>query len=138
MTRWSRTSSCPRSSSARARSRPTARQQGSQCEPVPTQNRTSIVTSGAEGARPAPAGRAPAGSPPPSPDPSARPDGAGQLDGPVLRLQGIGKHFGPVEALTDINLDIPPGQVTALVGDNGAGKTTLIKCIAGIWPPSAG
>jgi len=60
------------------------------------------------------------------------------MDGPVLRLEGIGKHFGPVQALTDINLDIPPGQVTALVGDNGAGKTTLIKCIAGIWPPSTG
>jgi ABC-type sugar transport system ATPase subunit len=56
----------------------------------------------------------------------------------VLRLQGIGKHFGPVEALTDVNLDIPAGQVTALIGDNGAGKTTLIKCIAGIWPPSTG
>jgi D-xylose transport system ATP-binding protein len=90
------------------------------------------VTSGAEGARPASAGRAPANSPPPSTDPP------GQPDGPVLRLQGVGKHFGPVQALTGINLDIPPGQVTALVGDNGAGKTTLIKCIAGIWPPSTG
>jgi ABC-type sugar transport system ATPase subunit len=56
----------------------------------------------------------------------------------VLRLEGVGKSFGPVQALTDINLDIPAGQVTALVGDNGAGKTTLIKCIAGIWPPSTG
>jgi len=96
------------------------------------------VTSGAEGARPASAGRAPADSLPASPDPPGQPDGRGQFDGPVLRLEGIGKHFGPVQALTDINLDIPPGQVTALVGDNGAGKTTLIKCIAGIWPPSEG
>ena len=46
--------------------------------------------------------------------------------GPLLRLRGIGKNFGPVHALTDINLDIPAGQVTALVGDNGAGKSTLI------------
>jgi ABC-type sugar transport system ATPase subunit len=37
-----------------------------------------------------------------------------------------------------VNLDIPAGQVTALVGDNGAGKTTLIKCVAGIWEPSGG
>ncbi|MGE5137231.1 MAG: ATP-binding cassette domain-containing protein [Gemmatimonadota bacterium] len=57
---------------------------------------------------------------------------------PVLRLEGVGKHFGPVEALTGVDLDIPAGQVTALVGDNGAGKTTLIKCVAGIWPPSTG
>ncbi len=56
----------------------------------------------------------------------------------MLRLEGIGKHFGPVQALTGIDLDIPAGQVTALVGDNGAGKTTLIKCVAGIWPPSTG
>jgi D-xylose transport system ATP-binding protein len=57
---------------------------------------------------------------------------------PLLRLRGIGKNFGPVQALTDINLDIPAGQVTALVGDNGAGKSTLIKTISGIWEPSHG
>jgi ABC-type sugar transport system ATPase subunit len=58
--------------------------------------------------------------------------------GPLLRLRGIGKNFGPVRALTDIDLDIPAGQVTALVGDNGAGKSTLIKTIAGIWEPNGG
>jgi D-xylose transport system ATP-binding protein len=57
---------------------------------------------------------------------------------PLLRLQDIGKNFGPVRALTDINLDIPAGQVTALVGDNGAGKSTMIKTISGIWEPSHG
>jgi ABC-type sugar transport system ATPase subunit len=59
-------------------------------------------------------------------------------DEPLLRLVGVGKNFGPVRALTDINLDIPVGQVTALVGDNGAGKSTLIKTIAGIWTQDAG
>jgi D-xylose transport system ATP-binding protein len=58
--------------------------------------------------------------------------------GSLLRLHGVGKSFGPVRALTDINLDIPAGQVTALVGDNGAGKSTLIKTISGIWEPSQG
>jgi D-xylose transport system ATP-binding protein len=53
-------------------------------------------------------------------------------------LRGIGKSFGPVHALTGIDLDIPEGQVTALVGDNGAGKSTLIKTISGIWEPTAG
>jgi D-xylose transport system ATP-binding protein len=57
---------------------------------------------------------------------------------PLLQLRGVGKAFGPVQALTGIDLDIPAGQVTALVGDNGAGKTTLIKCIAGIHEPSSG
>jgi D-xylose transport system ATP-binding protein len=57
---------------------------------------------------------------------------------PLLRLVGIGKNFGPVRALIDVNLDIPTGQVTAVVGDNGAGKSTLIKTISGIWQPDSG
>jgi ABC-type sugar transport system ATPase subunit len=59
-------------------------------------------------------------------------------EAPLLQLRGIGKTFGPVQALADVDLDIPVGQVTALVGDNGAGKSTLIKCIAGIHQPSSG
>jgi ABC-type sugar transport system ATPase subunit len=59
-------------------------------------------------------------------------------DQPLLRLVGIGKNFGPVRALIDVNLDIPAGQVTAIVGDNGAGKSTLIKTISGIWQPDSG
>jgi ABC-type sugar transport system ATPase subunit len=59
-------------------------------------------------------------------------------DQPLLRLIGIGKNFGPVRVLTDVNLDVPVGQVTALVGDNGAGKSTLIKTIAGIWTQDQG
>jgi len=43
-----------------------------------------------------------------------------------------------VRALSDINLTIPTGQVTALVGDNGAGKSTLIKTVSGIWQPDEG
>jgi len=57
---------------------------------------------------------------------------------PLLSLKGIEKHFGPVQALRDINLDIYPGEVTALVGDNGAGKSTTIKTISGILTPDAG
>jgi ABC-type sugar transport system ATPase subunit len=56
----------------------------------------------------------------------------------LLRLVGIGKNFGPVQALHDVDLDIPMGQVTALLGDNGAGKSTLIKCISGIFAPDHG
>jgi D-xylose transport system ATP-binding protein len=56
----------------------------------------------------------------------------------LLRLQGISKHFGAVRALSEVDLDIPAGQVTALAGDNGAGKSVLIKCIAGIHAPDGG
>ncbi len=59
-------------------------------------------------------------------------------DQPLLRLVDLGKNFGPVRALIGVNLDVPLGQVTALVGDNGAGKSTLIKTIAGIWQPDHG
>jgi D-xylose transport system ATP-binding protein len=75
---------------------------------------------------------------------ASTPDGVIKSDGvvssaePLLRLRGIGKSFGPVRALTDVDLDIPAGQVTALVGDNGAGKSTLIKTISGIWEPTHG
>ena len=41
---------------------------------------------------------------------------------PLLKLRGIDKHFGPVQALYQVNLDLPAGQVTGLCGDNGAGK----------------
>jgi ABC-type sugar transport system ATPase subunit len=57
---------------------------------------------------------------------------------PLLRLRSINKHFGAVRALTDINLDVPAGKVTALVGDNGAGKSVLIKCVAGIHQADGG
>ena len=60
------------------------------------------------------------------------------MNGPLLQLRGIGKNFGPVRALSGIDLDVPAGQVTALVGDNGAGKSTLIKTISGIWEPTHG
>ena len=54
-------------------------------------------------------------------------------DGSLLQVRGIDKHFGPVQALYHVDLDLPSGQVTALCGDNGAGKTVLTKCIAGIY-----
>jgi ABC-type sugar transport system ATPase subunit len=57
---------------------------------------------------------------------------------PLLRLSHVNKNFGPVQALRDVNLDIYPGEVLALVGDNGAGKSTMIKTISGIWSPDGG
>lgn len=57
---------------------------------------------------------------------------------PLLRLRGVSKHFGAVQALYGVDLDLPAGQVTALCGDNGAGKSVLTKCIAGIHLPEEG
>jgi D-xylose transport system ATP-binding protein len=87
-----------------------------------------VTGSPADGAWPADAGQAPSGAG----------QGTASLNGSLLSLRDIGKSFGPVQALTGVNLDIPAGQVTALVGDNGAGKSTLIKTISGIWEPSRG
>ena len=88
--------------------------------------------SAADGARFAPGDRAP------SPAATTHDPADAAQQEPLLELRGIGKNFGPVRALTDINLDIPAGQVTAIVGDNGAGKSTLIKTISGIWQPDHG
>jgi ABC-type sugar transport system ATPase subunit len=59
-------------------------------------------------------------------------------DGALLSLRGIQKHFGPVQALSDVTFDVPAGQVTALCGDNGAGKSVTIKTISGLWAPDGG
>jgi len=53
-------------------------------------------------------------------------------DTPLLSLRKVNKSFGAVQVLTDVDLDVYAGKVTALVGDNGAGKSTLIKGVAGI------
>ncbi len=73
-----------------------------------------------------------------SPATAPAPDGGGSNAPPLLALRGITKRFGPVQALSRIDLDIPPGQVTALAGDNGAGKSVTIKTIAGLWEPDEG
>ncbi|TMG17619.1 MAG: sugar ABC transporter ATP-binding protein [Chloroflexi bacterium] len=57
---------------------------------------------------------------------------------PVLRLTGISKRFGAVQALTDVDVALFANEVHALVGENGAGKSTLVKILAGIHQPDAG
>ena len=57
---------------------------------------------------------------------------------PVLGTRGISKWFGPVQALSNIDFEVYPGEVVALIGDNGAGKSTLINVITGVLPHEAG
>ncbi len=64
--------------------------------------------------------------------------GTATADAPLLSLRGVTKRFGAVQALTDVDLDVPAGMVTALAGDNGAGKSVTIKTISGLWRPDEG
>ena len=57
---------------------------------------------------------------------------------PVLSLRGITKSFPGVRALNGVQLDLYPGQVTALIGENGAGKSTIVKILTGIYQPDEG
>lgn len=57
---------------------------------------------------------------------------------PILVLRGITKYFGGVHALEDVDFEVYPQEIVALVGDNGAGKSTLVKIIAGVHQPTRG
>jgi branched-chain amino acid transport system ATP-binding protein len=50
---------------------------------------------------------------------------------PLLRVQGVSKHFGGFTALSEVSVAIAPGERFGLIGPNGSGKTTLINCISG-------
>ena len=56
----------------------------------------------------------------------------------LLKVRGVGKSFGAIRALSDVNFSVGPGEVIGLLGDNGAGKSTMVKLIAGNFPPSEG
>jgi len=57
---------------------------------------------------------------------------------PILRLRGIGRRFGGLNAIRDVDLEIVPGERRAILGPNGAGKTTLFNVISGDLPPTTG
>jgi branched-chain amino acid transport system ATP-binding protein len=57
---------------------------------------------------------------------------------PTLRLRGVGRRFGGLHAVRDVDLDIVPGERRAILGPNGAGKTTLFNVISGDLPATSG
>lgn len=59
-------------------------------------------------------------------------------EGPVIQTTFLSKSFGGIEAVRDVNLSVPPHQITAFLGLNGAGKSTTIKMLLGMVEPSSG
>ncbi len=57
---------------------------------------------------------------------------------PLLKLSGIGKSYGPIDAAKDINLDVAPGEFVTFLGPSGSGKTTTLMMVAGFTEPSQG
>lgn len=57
---------------------------------------------------------------------------------PVLALKKVSRSFGPVQVLFDVDFDLYPGEVHALIGENGAGKSTMMKILSGYLEPTSG
>lgn len=57
---------------------------------------------------------------------------------PIIRLSGVSKFFGAIRALSEVSVDIYPGEVHAILGENGAGKSTLMNLITGVFQPTGG
>ena len=57
---------------------------------------------------------------------------------PILRLRGVGRRFGGLDAVREVHLDVRAGERRGILGPNGAGKTTLFNVVAGEFPPTDG
>jgi len=57
---------------------------------------------------------------------------------PIIKINNVNKWFGDLQALEDVNLTIPKGQVTVIIGPSGSGKSTLLRCINHLETPTQG
>jgi ABC-type sugar transport system ATPase subunit len=57
---------------------------------------------------------------------------------PILSVSNVSKHFGGVQALSNIDIELYRGEILGLVGDNGAGKSTFLKILTGAYRPDGG
>ena len=80
-------------------------------------------------------GQGPHQVPPTAPAGAVLQGGAGL---PLLRAEGLCKHYPGVDALVDVDFELAPGEVHVLFGENGAGKSTLISILAGANQPTRG
>ncbi|GAB2675172.1 ABC transporter ATP-binding protein [Thalassiella azotivora] len=69
---------------------------------------------------------------------ATRPEDRGETTTPLLDVRGLGAGYGPVPVLQGVDLAVPEGTITAVLGANGAGKTTLLRVLTGLLPASAG
>lgn len=59
-------------------------------------------------------------------------------DAPIVKLESVGKSYGPVVSLREVSLEVGSNEIVGLIGDNGAGKSTLIKIMTGVETPTIG
>lgn len=57
---------------------------------------------------------------------------------PIVKIDNVSKHFGPLQVLKDVNLSVAPGEVISVIGPSGSGKSTLLRCVNHLSPPDQG
>jgi branched-chain amino acid transport system ATP-binding protein len=63
---------------------------------------------------------------------------AASTTSPILSVRNLVVHYGQIQALDDISIDVHPGEIVALIGSNGAGKSTTLRAISGMVRPTSG